>query len=157
MPPLTGSFNNSGSPVIKIAVYGLFEQSKQEFEAIVDTGFSGFLSMPIVQAFPLGLVLTGTTATILADGSKSFKLTALGKVVVGDQTEVGLILLNIGSSDILIGMEFLKIFERTLMISSNGFFLLENEEVEKAAQAARAQPATKPPESSPPPPTSKQI
>lgn len=143
MPPLTGSFNSSGSPVIKIAVYGIFEQAKQEFEAIVDTGFSGFLSMPIVQAFPLGLVLAGTTTTILADGSQSFKLTALGKVVVGNQTEVGLILLNTGSSDILLGMEFLKIFRKTLMISAGGFALLDNEELQKAPDGAQEKPPEK--------------
>ena len=158
MPPLTGSFNSSGSPVIKIAVYGVFEQSKQEFEAIVDTGFSGFLSMPIVQAFPLGLVLTGTTTTILADGSQSFKLTALGKVVLGDKTEIGLILLNTGSSDILIGMEFLKIFQITLMISSEGFVLLENEELKKVVRAEpEKQQAQGSPSPSPPDPKATQI
>ena len=158
MPPLTGSFNSSGSPVIKIAVYGIFEQSKQEFDAIVDTGFSGFLSMPIVLAFPLGLVLTGTTTTILADGSQSFKLTALGKVVLGDKTEIGLILLNTGSSDILIGMEFLKIFQRTLMISSESFVLFENEELRKVVPGAKERPQTQAsPSPSPPAPPATEV
>ena len=114
--------------------------------------------MPIVQAFPLGLVLTGTTTTKLADGSQSFKLTALGKVVLGDKTEIGLILLNTGSSDILIGMEFLKIFQKTLMISSEGFVLLENEELRKVVQAATEKPqAQASPSPSPPDPPATEV
>lgn len=142
MPPLTGSFNSSGSPVIRIAVYGASAQAKQEFEAILDTGFSGFLAMPIGQAFPLGLVLTGTTTTILADGSQPFKLTALGKVVVGNQTAIGL--LNIGSSDILLGMEFSKIFRKTLLISAGGFALFDNDELQRAPEVAAGRPPEEP-------------
>jgi len=60
-----------------------------EFEAIVDTGFIGFLAMSMVEAFPLGLILTGS---ILADGSATNDLTALGTVVVGNEERVGTIL-----------------------------------------------------------------
>jgi predicted aspartyl protease len=132
VPLLTGSFNSAGSPTLKISIYGVLEQAKKEFEAIVDTGFSGFLSMPIVEAFPLALVLTGTTTTILADGSQSFKFTALGHVKIGDQDEVGVILLNTGQSDVLVGMEFLRVFKRTLLISHRGFVLVDTETMEKS-------------------------
>jgi hypothetical protein len=88
----------------------------------------------------------------LADGSQSFKLTALGKVVVGEQTEVGLILLNTGSSDILIGMEFLKIFHKTLLISSEGFVLIENELIAEIVRNAKEKEKASSPDQPPPPP-----
>jgi predicted aspartyl protease len=152
---LTGSFNSAGCPTLKISIYGVIEQARKEFEATVDTGFSGFLSMPIVEAFPLALVLTGTTTTILADGSQSFKLTALGHVKIGDQDEVGVILLNTGQSDVLVGMEFLRVFKRTLLISDRGFVLVDTEAMEKLFQSAlEAMKKQIPPESDSPGPGS---
>jgi predicted aspartyl protease len=132
MPPLTGFFNNAGSPVIKISVYRVFEQAKQEFDAIVDTGFTSFLSMPLVQAFPLGLILIGTTTTILADGSSSPKLTALGRITAGERTETGVVLLGGNQNDVLVGMQFLRTFDKTLMLSEGGFVLMDNKEIRDA-------------------------
>jgi predicted aspartyl protease len=135
---MTGSFNDAGSPVIKISVFGAFEQAKREFEAIVDTGFTGFVSMPIVEAFPLGLILLGTTTTLLADGNITFKLTALGRVTFGDRTESGVILLGPGQKDLLVGMEFLKVFDKSLVLAGGGLLLFDNEEIRQAiAQAKR--------------------
>jgi predicted aspartyl protease len=132
--PLIGSFNNSGSPVIKIIVYGVFDQAKREFDAIVDTGFTGFLSMPLVQAFPLGLILIGTTSVVLADGSSSEKLMALGRITLGDRTETGIVLLGGNQSDVLVGMQFLRTFQRTFFLTEARFFLIDNEEIKKAMQ-----------------------
>ena len=137
--PLTGFFNNSGSPVIRITVCGVFEQAKQEFDAVLDTGFTGFLSMPLVQAFPLGLILVGTTSTILADGSSSPKLMALGRITIGEQTETGIVLLGGNQRDVLVGMQFLKSFRKTFMLAEGGFLLLDNEDLRKAVEQAHQQ------------------
>jgi predicted aspartyl protease len=117
-PAETGYLHSSGSPAAKIRIWGVFEQAAQEFEAIIDTGFSGFLSMPMVQAFPLGLVLMGTTNVVLADGSTDTKLIALGRVRLGASGErQGVVILEPNNTtDILIGMEFLAQFELTLVL-----------------------------------------
>jgi len=129
MPTWTGSFNNSGSPVLRVKLYGISDQVSQEFDAIIDTGFSGFISMPAVQAFPLGLVLTGTTTTILADGSESVKLTALGTAAVAGESRMGTILLNLGTSDVLVGTEFIKSFGKTLFLYQKLVALFDNADV----------------------------
>ena len=67
MPPWTGFFNNSGSPALRVAIHGAFPAAAQEFDAIIDTGFTGFISMPLIQAFPLALILSGTTTVARAD------------------------------------------------------------------------------------------
>ena len=92
--------------------------------------------MPLVQAFPLGLVLIGTTSAILADGSSREKLLALGRITLGERTEAGIILLGGNQSDVLVGMQFLRVFQRTLLLAENGFFLIDSEEVKKAVQHA---------------------
>jgi predicted aspartyl protease len=83
MSALTGSFDKIGNPIVTISVRGVFTGGKKEFEAVIDTGFTGFLQMPLFEAFPLGLVLAGTTSVTLADGSASPRLMAIGTVTIG--------------------------------------------------------------------------
>ncbi|MDX6444569.1 MAG: gag-polyprotein putative aspartyl protease [Blastocatellia bacterium] len=156
MPTWTGSFNKAGSPTLKIKIAGPLPGSGQEFEAIVDTGFTGFVSMPIVKAFPLGLLLAGTTSVTLADGQSAFNLTATGIVTVGNSSEVGVIILQGSSADMLLGMDFLSKFGRVLFIHPNkgvaslidekdvDKFFEELEKLEAAANAA-ADPPDDPP------------
>ncbi len=134
MPMWTGYFNSAGSPVVKLSLCGPFEQFRKEFEAIIDTGFSGFISMPLLDAFPLGLILRGATSLVLADGSVHPTLTALGEVGVGQELQIGLIILEPGSTSILVGMELLSAFHKRLIVSpETGSVLLEDELPQAAA------------------------
>jgi predicted aspartyl protease len=116
MPTVIGYLDKSGAPAIKLKISGLLPNSSQEFEVVIDTGFSGFVSLPILQAFPLGLVLIGTTTVTFADGSTGVKLTALGNVTVEGESKVGVIILEQGSTDVLVGMDFLKTFGISLFV-----------------------------------------
>jgi predicted aspartyl protease len=65
---MTGVILTNGTPVIAaLKVRG----SREEVivEGILDTGFTGFLCLPISLAVPLGLELTDTTTSELADGT----------------------------------------------------------------------------------------
>ena len=113
----TGFFNNSGSPSVRVSIKGVVG-SGQEFDAVIDTGFTGFVAMPLIRAFPLGLVLLGTTTIVLADGSTQPRLTAYGGVVVPGETIPGVIILDAGSADVLLGMDFLQKVRRILQIDA---------------------------------------
>ena len=114
---VTGSFNSSGSPVVEIAVSGPVTKPTK-FTAMVDTGFSGFLLLPILEAFPVGLILRGTIPITLADGSSQTKLTCLGEIHFDGMSEVGLIIIEWQSTDILVGMDFLRKFQRKLVVDA---------------------------------------
>ena len=77
---MLGTFNND-QPVIEIEVKGVTGISKK-INALVDSGFNGYLQIPFMEAFPLGLVLAGIQANTLADGSTSSHLVCKGQVCV---------------------------------------------------------------------------
>lgn len=124
VPVWTGSFSKSGSPTLKVLVKGPFGKGV-EFEGILDTGFTGFISMPLLSALPLGLILYGTVTVELADGSKSVKLTARGLAIVEGETEVGVVILEPNANEVLIGMAFLRLFKRAVFLSQNMIFLVD--------------------------------
>jgi clan AA aspartic protease len=64
---LTGTVNSDLEAVVRLWIRGP-EGQALETEAIVDTGFSGFLSLPRQVIVGLGLSLQGTVRGFLADG-----------------------------------------------------------------------------------------
>lgn len=140
MAASTGFFDNTGSPRIKIRLHGVSDQFAKEFDAIIDTGFSGFVSISLLDALPLGLVLVGTATTTLADGSTSPKLTALGNVKLGTDERLGVVLLNMGSgpTDVLLGMEFLQAFDKTLLVHKTIVVLIDTPPAPAASPPAPA-------------------
>lgn len=128
MATLTGHFDKTGSPRIKIKLRGVSHDSAKEFEAIIDTGFTGFVSISLIDALPLGLVLAGVAMATLADGSDSQKLTASGTAILGGEEKPGVFLLNMGSGpvDVLIGMALLRTFDKTLYVHRNTVALMDS-------------------------------
>jgi predicted aspartyl protease len=125
---VTGSFNSSGSPTVEISVSGPLT-NPTAFTAIMDTGFTGFLLLPILQAFPVGLILQGTVPISLADGSTQTKLTCLGMLHFDGETQTGLIIIEPQNADVLLGMDFLRKFNRQLIVDApNGIVKFERSE-----------------------------
>jgi predicted aspartyl protease len=116
MASQTGFFAKSGSPAIQITVSGAVPGLSKQFDATIDTGFTGFLSIPLVKAFPLGLLLFSTVKVVLADGSTNLRLTAYGAVLIGSEARSGVIILEPNSDELLIGMHLLKEFGKRLTV-----------------------------------------
>lgn len=123
----TGYLDNAGHPHIKIRVWGLSAEFAQDFEAMIDTGFSGYLSLPLVRAFPLALTLFGTTQYELADGSMSPKLLAHGSIDHEGEITSGLIALEANANcGPLVGMEFLRQSKKMLVLGRGGVLLMDD-------------------------------
>jgi len=110
---MLGTFNND-QPVIEIEVKGITGISKK-INALVDSGFNGYIQIPFVEAFPLGLVLAGVQANTLADGSTSSHLVCRGQVCVDGKcidTTIDIQQANI----VLLGTKLLKELGKTFVL-----------------------------------------
>lgn len=116
---IIGKFDDDGNPCVDFHLCGVNHPVPgPKFTGIIDTGFTGFLQIPLHEAFALGLPLEGTTAVTLADSSECVLLAARASVTFIGEPLYGVVLLSPGTSDILMGMEFLRAFGKSLMITS---------------------------------------
>jgi len=76
---VTGYVDELRQPRIELTVKG--NRKAIGIEPVVDTGFDGYLSLPVAVAIPLGLELKGRVPVELADGSMKNELTFRGTVI----------------------------------------------------------------------------
>ncbi len=79
---IEGVVNAAYEPVITIVVQGQAGRTR-EIEAVIDTGFTGFLTVTPSLATELGLDFRGTSRATLADGSEVM-LPSYGVAVLWD-------------------------------------------------------------------------
>jgi predicted aspartyl protease len=108
-------FDSEGRPTIDIEVSNPIGW-KASVTALIDTGFDGFLSLPILEAFPIGLLLRGMMPVTLADGSTQDNLFCLGRIEFDGEKRDGTILTDWQGSA-LFGMDFLRTFRRALLVN----------------------------------------
>ena len=75
---LTGYVDELRQPRTKLTVKG--NRKTIVVEPVIDTGFDGYLSLPVSIAIPLGLELKGQVPVEFADGSMKNELTFQGAV-----------------------------------------------------------------------------
>lgn len=110
-PPQAFPVHGNASPIIRIAVGGLLGVPEpNELEAIFDTGFTGFLCLPLATGISMHLNLWGIKPSVLADGSKIYNLVCIGKARFLGQEKLGEITLMPTGSDCIVGMEFVNVF-----------------------------------------------
>ncbi len=110
---LTGRMDEHGRIWLTVTVRG--NRGESEVEAMVDTGFTQALSIPVGLAAPLGLELTGSVPLELADGRELVFFTFAATVVVGTlEAPVDIIVTERGVP--LIGTALLQTLEGHLSV-----------------------------------------
>jgi clan AA aspartic protease len=66
---ITGYVNVNLEAVLAISIFGA-DGVAQEINAVIDTGYSGFLALPTALLISLGCRLSGSAQLTLADGSE---------------------------------------------------------------------------------------
>ena len=104
---IVGTIRETGTPTLRLKVTGR-GGNEITIEGILDTGFDGFLCLPIPLAVSLGLELIDVTRAELADGTvMEDELVFAGRAEWdGVVTDIDILLTR--SGDALIGTAFLK-------------------------------------------------
>jgi len=112
------TIREAGTPVLAIKVIGR-GGDEIAVEGILDTGFDGFLCLPIPLAVSLGLELIDVTHTELADGTIIEDELLFAGRAEWDGTVVDVDILLTRSQDVLIGTGFLRDYQVELDYSRN--------------------------------------
>jgi len=140
---IPGGFESSGSPIIAIRVAG--PSGSKTYWAVIDTGFTGFVELPLIEMVDLGLKSQGATNVMLGDGSVITNLLSSADVHLGNQIENGTVLLADNSSGVLIGMAFLREFKKSLILTNSAVVLYdEHETLETIVDLMKRQPQGQP-------------
>jgi len=128
---IQGRFDDVGLPKIDIGICGdvhRLPEGQIRASGIIDTGFSGFVQSPRSLATKLHLTLRATTTSMtLADNRVVTRQAGYGIALLNGHPQGGVFYLDETFPHILLGMDFLRIFERTLLISArNTVRLVEN-------------------------------
>lgn len=127
--PIVGNF----SPEVAIEILGSIGEEEIKVVAIVDTGSTAFLQIPIAIGMKANLRLLSLGYYTMADGRKVKKLQCIGKIRFAGKEISGIISLSETSDDSLLGMQFLQKLGMDFTVST-------------ATKRARFQDAQKPPE-----------
>ena len=130
-PLLVGHYNQRGHACLKLHLCGVkHDLPGIEYEVMIDTGFGGFIQIPILHAIALQLPLEGTQKLVLANGQEVSAFTALVQATLAERHTVGVAVLS-PSDTFLVGMDFLRQFERLLVISKAGVGLIDEDALQR--------------------------
>jgi predicted aspartyl protease len=133
----TGFFAQDGSPCLKFRLRGSDPESPWvEVTGIFDSGFTGFVRVPLQDAAAFGLSSHAATSYTMANDAKVACSLAMGTVAFAGATVEGVICLWEGSQEILIGMDLLRLFGVTLVMSSSSILLVDQEWLDDAVKRA---------------------
>jgi predicted aspartyl protease len=119
----------NGHPYIKVIV-SADGKTGSTFPALVDTGFSGFISVPVMTGSLLGLRVHTTAIYTLANGKPSDPIPlAYGYACLeGDGYIQGLISFGEHTSTI-VGVDFLMRCGKVLVLSPKGFIMISESDL----------------------------
>jgi predicted aspartyl protease len=138
----TGFFAQDGSPCLRIRLRGSDPESPLvEVIGILDTGFTGFVRVPLKDAATFGLSPHDATSYTMANDAKVACSLAMGTVAFAGDTAEGVVCLWEGSREILIGMDLFRLFGVTLVMNSKSILLIDQEWLDDAVKRATQDPS----------------
>jgi predicted aspartyl protease len=119
MASIRGSLDSDLTPVVTIAVASISGLSTF-VDAVIDTGFTGLAQVPGALAHRLGLTPRTASEIEYPDGRIDTIPLAWGRISLGSESSDGFIHIQRGSDEAIVGMECLRLFRKTLILSVAG-------------------------------------
>ena len=127
---ITGAVTNNGEAVIPLTVRGP-EGTEQQIEAVVDTGFDGWFSLPPELIGPLGLQWRGRGRALPANGTECVFDIYEGTVLWDGR--VLRIVVDEASTAPLVGMALLHGYELHIQVRDGGSVTINALSIPKGA------------------------
>ena len=105
MPPYHGQFNQRGLPLIEVEVVGI--DGSEKLLAVIDTGYTGYLSITYPTAQNTNLKRLGVESANLANGEAVNYLECSGTIVLGGE-RINAVIDVQERGRVLLGNAFLK-------------------------------------------------
>ncbi|MCU0565757.1 MAG: clan AA aspartic protease [Oculatellaceae cyanobacterium Prado106] len=102
---MLGYVNTNREAILQIAIVG-DNKKLQSVRAIIDTGFTGDLTLPRTVVDELGFTLRGIQRVTLADGNSQYFEICVGTVIWNGQTRQ--VEINVADTNSLVGMGLLE-------------------------------------------------
>ena len=117
MAATRGWLDAQGCPFTRIAVFPEGRPATaKDFDALIDTGFTGFAQIPHRAAISIGLAAIGEMEITYPDETTEPVPVAWATVRLGSETREGFVFIP-ARGEILIGAHFLRLFGKTLIHS----------------------------------------
>ena len=120
---ITGVVTANREAVIQVHVRGA-DGHIESVDAVIDTGFNGFLTLPARRVASLTLTYAGSTRAVLGDGQE-VPLDLFEATVLWDGREREVAVLAVEGSA-LVGMALLSGYRVTLEVKSGGVVTIES-------------------------------
>lgn len=125
---ITGAVNADREATVRLTIRGS-EEREQGIEAVVDTGFNGFITLPPAVIALLGLSYIGRRRAILANGSEDLFDLHEATVVWGDQARA--VEAEAADTDALVGTALLYGHDLRIHIVEGGVVTIVQREQER--------------------------
>ena len=119
---ITGVVTSNLEAIIRLGVRG-HHHDEQQVEAVIDTGFNGWLSLPGNLIDQLGLPWLTRGRVILADGSEQ-ECDVYAATVIWD-SQPRRVPVDAAETDPLVGMSLLNGFDLHMQVRNGGSVLIE--------------------------------
>jgi len=118
---IEGDLDENNQPRIRVIATGI--RMENRIDAIIDTGFDGYLCLPVQIAIQAGLELYGAQVSELADGSVRNELVFIGQVAFENQSSAEVEILLTESDDALVGVALLMPYKLNIDFPERTVFI----------------------------------